>query len=146
MQKVNEMNMNIRKCLGTSALSEALLLACAIPALAKDSRTVNLAYDVVLKGTSLPAGQYSVRWETHTPEATIEIVQSYKVVLSTDGRVEERVNGYDRNVAAHTESRLDGRNNPYDYDTVVYNHAPEGRTSLMEIRFAHSNEVLVFNQ
>ena len=138
--------MNIRKSLGTSVLSVARALASGIPALAKNSRTMTLAYDVVLKGTSLPAGQYSVRWETHSPETTVEIVQSHKVILSTDGRAGERVNGYDRNVAAHTESRLDGCNKRYDYDVVVYNHAPEGTTSLMEIRFAHSNQVLVFNQ
>ena len=138
--------MNIRKSLGTSVLSAARLMASGIPALAKNSRTVTLAYDVVLKGTSVPAGKYSVRWVTHSPEATVEFVRNHQVVLSTKGRVEERINAFDRNVAAHTESRLDGRNNPYDYDAVVYNHVPDGTTSLMEIRFAHSNEVLVFNQ
>jgi hypothetical protein len=138
--------MNIRKSLGTSVLSVARLLASGIPALAKNSRTVTLAYDVVLKGTSLLAGQYSVRWVTHSPGATVEFVRNHQVVLSTEGRVEERINAFDRNVAAHTESRLDCRNNPYDYDAVFYNTASDGTMSLVEIRFAGSSNVLVFNQ
>jgi hypothetical protein len=140
------MNMNIRKYLGASVLSMARLLASGIPALAKNPRTVTLAYDVVLRGTSLPAGQYSVRWVIHSPEATVEFVRNHLVVLSTEGRVEERINAFDRNAAAHTESRLDCRNNPNDYDAVFYNTAPHGTTSLIEIRFAHSNKVLAFNQ
>jgi len=127
MKKENEMNMNIRKYLGTSVLSVALLLASGIPALAKDSRTVTISHDFVLNGTSLPAGKYIVRWETHSPEATVEFVQHHKLVLSTEGRVEERSKGYDR-------------------DAVVYNTASDGTMSLVEIRFAYSNKVLVFNQ
>jgi hypothetical protein len=121
------MNMNIRKSLGTSVLSVALLLASGIPALAKNSATVTLSHDLVLNGTTLPAGKCSVRWETHSPEATVEFVQHHKVVLSTEGRVEERSKGY-------------------DHDAVVYNTAPDGTMSLVEIRFAYSNKVLVFNQ
>jgi hypothetical protein len=124
----------------------ARLLTSRIPILAKNSRTVTLAYDVVLKGTSLPAGQYSVRWVTHSPKATVEFVRNHQVVLSTEGRVEERINALDRNVAAHTKSRLDCRSNLYDYDAVFYNTAADGTISLMEIRFAHSNKILVFNQ
>jgi hypothetical protein len=127
MKKENRMNMNIRKSLGTSALSVALLLASGIPALAKDSRAVTLSHDVVLNGTTLPAGKCSVQWETHSPEATVEFVRHHKVVLSTEGRVEERSKGYDR-------------------DAVVYNTASDGTMSLAEIRFARSNKVLVFNQ
>jgi hypothetical protein len=54
-------------------------------------------------------------------------VQHHKVILSTEGRVEERDKSYDR-------------------DAVVYNAAPDGTMSLVEIRFAHSNKVLTFNQ
>ena len=121
------MNMNIRKSLGTSALSVALLLASGIPALAKHSATVTLYRDLVLNGTSLPAGKYTVQWQTHSPEATVEIVRHHQVVLSTEGRVEERSKGY-------------------DHDAVVYNTAEDGTKSLVEIRFAGSSNVLVFNQ
>jgi hypothetical protein len=127
MKKENRMNMNIRKSLGTSVLSVALLLASGIPALAKNSRTVNFGHDFVLNGTTLPAGKCSVQWETHSPEATVEFVRHHKVVLSTEGRIEERSKWYDR-------------------DEVVYNTASDGTLSLSEIRFAFSNKVLVFNQ
>jgi len=121
------MNVNITKYLGTSVLSVALLLASGIPALAKNSRTVTFGHDFVLNGTTVPAGRWSVQWETHSPEATVEFAQHHKVVLSTEGRVEERSKGYDRNA-------------------VVYNTASDGTMSLVEIRFADSNKVLVFNQ
>jgi hypothetical protein len=99
-----------------------------------------------VKGTTLPTGQYSVQWETHSPEATVEFVQHHKVVLSTEGRVEERFRGYDRNVVLNTGSKIEERTNAYDRDAVVYNTAPDGTMSLVEIHFAYSNKVLVFNQ
>ena len=119
--------MNIRKYLGTSVLSVALLLASGIPGLAKNSGTVTLQQDAVLKGTTLPAGKYHVRWQSHSPEATIEFMRGSKVVISTEGRVEQRDKNYDRNAA-------------------VYSLASDGSRSLVEIRFAASKEVLVFNQ
>jgi len=121
------MNTKIRKYLGASALSVALLLAAGIPSLAASSGTVTLHHDAVLSGTSLTAGQYNIRWETHSPEATVQFVRRHKVVLSTEGRVE-------------------ARNKTYDHDTVVYNTAADGSMSLVEIRFAGSSDVLVFNQ
>jgi hypothetical protein len=121
------MKMNIRKCLGTSVLSVALLLASGIPGLARNSRTVTLGHDAILQGAALPAGRYSVEWETHSPEATVQFMQHHKVVLSTEGRVEQRDKKYDRNA-------------------VVYDTAPDGSMSLIELRFAGLNMVLVFNQ
>jgi len=119
--------MNIRKYAGISVLSVALLLASGIPGLAKNSGTVILQQDAILNGTALPAGTYHIRWETHSPEATIEFTRRHKVVISTEGKVEQRNQSYNRNA-------------------VVYNLASDGSRSLVEIRFASSNQVLVFNQ
>jgi hypothetical protein len=127
MKKENRTNMNIRKYFGASALSVALLLAAGIPGLAANSRTVTLRHAAVLSGTSLSAGQYDIRWESHSPDATVQFVRGRKVVLSTQGRVE-------------------GRNKTYDRNAVVYDSAPDGSLSLVEIRFAGSSDVLVFNQ
>jgi hypothetical protein len=140
------MNMHVRKYLGTSVLSVALLLASGIPALAKDSRTVTFSHDFNVNGTSLPAGQYSVRWENHSAGATIEFVQHRKVVFSTEGGFEERSKGYGRNVVFNKAGSLDEPANAYDRDSVVYNTASDGTMSLVEIRLAYSNKVLVFNQ
>jgi hypothetical protein len=119
--------MDIRKYLGTSILSAALLLACCIPALAKNSRTVDLRREVVLSGKTLPAGEYVVRWEARSPLATVEFKRGYKVVLSTEGRLEDR-------------------GKKYNADMVIYNTAADGTSTVSEIRFAGSSEVLVFNQ
>jgi len=118
--------MDIRKYLGTSILSVALLLASGIPGFAKNSRTVALNRDAVLSGKTLPAGTYVVQWEAHNPQAAVEFAQRHKVVLSTEGRIEDRGTKYDSN-------------------TVVYDTAPDGTSSISEIRFAGSSEVLVFN-
>ncbi len=124
------MNMKIRKCLGTSVLSVAILLASGMPALAKSSagsRTVMFRYGFVVNGTTVPAGKYSVRWQTHSPEATVDFVRRHAVVLSTEGRVDKRSKAYDRNA-------------------VVYDTASDGTMSLVEIRSAGSDKVLVFDQ
>jgi len=119
--------MTIRKHLGASVMALGLLLAAGIPGLAANSRTVTLRYDVVLSGTSLTAGQYHIQWQTHSPEASVQFVRRHKVVLSTEGKVE-------------------ARNKSYDHDAVVYNTAADGSMSVVEIRFAGSSDVLVFNR
>jgi hypothetical protein len=119
--------MDIRKYLGTSILAAALLLASGIPGLAKNSRTVALTHDAVLSGKTLPAGKYVVQWEAHSPQAAVEFAQGHKVVLSTEGRFEDRGKKYNSNM-------------------VVYDSASDGTSTISEIRFAGSSEVLVFNQ
>ena len=144
MKKENRMNMNIRKFLGTSALSVALLVAGGIPGLAKSSGSVTFSHDVVVNGATLPAGEYTVQWETHSPEATVEFVQHRKVVLSTEGKVEGR-KGFYRSMTLNSEGRTDERTNAYGDVAVVYNTASDGTMSLVEIHFAFSNKALVFN-
>jgi hypothetical protein len=119
--------MDIRKYLGTSILSAALLLGCGIPGFAKNSRTVAFTHDVVLSGTTLPAGQYVVQWEAQSPRASVEFARDHKVVLSTGCKLEDRGKKYPSNM-------------------VVYDTAADGTSTISEIRFAGSNEVLVFSQ
>jgi hypothetical protein len=119
--------MDMRKYLGMSIVLLALLLASGIPTLAKDSRHVTLGQDAVLRGTSLPAGEYVVRWTAHSPQAAVEFRQGHTVVLTTEGRIEDR-------------------GKKYDADMVLYNVAQDGTNTLREIRFAGSSQVLVFSQ
>ncbi len=119
--------MDMRKRLGKSILMVALLLASGVPAIAKDSRQVTLRHDAVLSGTSLPAGQYVIRWEAQSPRASVEFARGRKVVLTTEGRIEDR-------------------GQRYPADTVVYDTASDGTLTVSEIRFAGSSEVLVFKQ
>jgi len=120
------MKKNFRRYVATGVVTLGLLAAASLPALAKDSRTVTLDHAAVLNGSSLPAGKYNIQWQTHSPEATVEFMRHHKVVATTEGRVEQREKTYDR-------------------DMVVYNTASDGSMSVVEIRFADSNKVLVFN-
>jgi hypothetical protein len=126
MREEEGMNRSIRKCFVTGIVVLGLLLAAGIPALASNSGKITLSRNAVLHGKNLPAGKYTVEWKTHSPEATVQFVQRYKVVLFTEGRVEKRDKVYDSNA-------------------VVYDVAPDGSMSIIEIRFANSNKVLVFN-
>jgi hypothetical protein len=116
-----------RKWFGTGVLSLGLLLAAGISAAAKESRTIKLDHAIVLQGKKVPAGWYKVEWQTHSPEATVNLLQERKLVVSTEGRLELR----DRKSSC---------------DSVVYDTAPDGSMTLLEIRFAGSNKVLVFNR
>jgi len=115
-----------RKWLGTGVLSLGLLLAAGIPASAKESRTIKFEHAIVLEGKKVPAGWYKVEWQTHSPEATVKLLQQNRLVVSTEGRLEIR----------------DKKNY---CDSVLYDAAPDGSMTLLEIRFAGSNKVLVFN-
>jgi hypothetical protein len=116
-----------RKWLGTGVLSLGLLLAAGIPAAAKNARTVNIDHALALQGKNLPAGKYRVEWQTHSPEATVQFLRKGQLVATTEGRVEQR----DKTPCCNT---------------VVYDTAPDGTVTLLEIRFAGSNKVLVFNR
>ena len=119
--------MGIRRYLGTLILSVVLVLASGVPGLAKNARTVTLRHDAVLSGKTLPAGQYVIRWEAQSPRASVEFARGRKVVLSTEGRIEDR-------------------GQRYPADTVVYDTASDGTLTVSEIRFGGSSEVLVFKQ
>jgi len=119
--------MDIKRHLGTSILFVVLLLASGIPGFAKNSRTVAIAQKAVLSGTTLPAGQYAIRWEAHSNRATVEFAKGKKVILSTQCDLEDRGKKYESNM-------------------VVYNTDADGTNSIREIRFAGSSEVLVFNE
>lgn len=120
------MKRDMKKVLGVGVAALGIFLAAGIPALAKTSRSVTLQYGAVLQGSALPAGKYSVQWDKNSPEPTIQFLQHHKVVLSAEGRIEKRDKGYER-------------------DAIVYGTTPNGSISIVEIRFADSNRVLVFN-
>lgn len=137
--------MNFTKYIGISVLSVALVLAAGVSCLAKNSESITISHNVVVNGTTLPAGHYTVRWDAHSPETTVVFSQHRKVVLSTDGTVLTRKGNYRRMTMATPDKASEGAN-VYDPLAVVYNTAPDGTVSLVEIRLATSNKVLVFNQ
>ena len=118
--------MHFRKSFEIGILVFGLLLASGLPASAGNSGTLILLHDAFLRGKNLRAGNYLVEWKTHSPEASVQFSQRFKVALFAEGRVERRVKKYEEN-------------------SVVYSTAPDGSLSIIEIRFAKSDKVLVFD-
>jgi hypothetical protein len=119
--------MGFRRYLGIFFVSVVLVLAYGIPGLAKTARNVDIEHAVVVSGTTLPAGQYAVRWEAQNPQASVEFVRNKKVVASAPCKFEDR-------------------GKKYDSSTVIYATNPNGSNTISEIRFAGSSEVLVFSE
>ena len=137
--------MKFTKYMGASILPVALVLAAGVSCLAKDSEGVTFNHNVVVHGTTLQAGHYTVQWDDHNPEATVVFSQHRKVVLSTDGTVLTR-KGNHRFTAPATPQGASEEVTAYDAGSVVCDTAPDGTMSLVEIRVAASDKVLVFNR
>ena len=120
------MKTTTKKWFGIGILSLGLTLAAGISASAKEARTIDFEHAVVLQGKKVPVGWYKVEWQTHSPEATVQFSHGRKLVATTGGRVELR-------------------DKPATCDSVLYETAPDGSMTLLEIRFAGSNKVLVIN-
>jgi len=102
-------------------------MAAAVSARAGDSATITIGHDATVGGTLLVAGEYNVKWKSHSPEAEVTCQSSHglKVVAKTQGRIEKR-------------------NIVFDRDMVVYDEAPDGSHKLVELRFGGTNRALVF--
>ncbi len=110
-----------------SILALAVAILPAIPAFAKNARSILLPSNVVLNGTHLESGRYTIRWESHSPTLTVSIVQGKKTVATASATMVERGEAYPTN-------------------EVVTNSASDGTQVLKEIRFAGSRQVIVFSE
>ncbi|MGD0123709.1 MAG: hypothetical protein ABSF46_00010 [Terriglobia bacterium] len=119
--------MSVRRYLGILVASALLLLVCGISGFAKNSRNVAIEHPIVVSGTTLPAGQYAVRWEAQSAQASVQFVKDKKVVASAQCKFEDR-------------------GKKYDSSTVIYATNPDGSNTISEIRFAGSSQVLVFSE
>ncbi|MGA2982425.1 MAG: hypothetical protein ABSG32_01350 [Terriglobia bacterium] len=118
--------MRLRKTLSVTIIAMALFVAASAAAKAKDSRDVRLNYDATVAGSHLASGVYNIKWETHSPQATVSFLQGNKVVATAEGKVVDRGKKYQDN-------------------QIVYNEAGNGGRKIQEIRFRGSSEVIVFN-
>jgi len=119
--------MSVRRYLGIFVVSVLLLLVYGIPGFAKNSRNVAIERPVVVSGTTLPAGQYVIRWDAQSAQASVQFVKDKKVVASAQCKFEDRGKKYGSN-------------------TVIYFTNPDGSNTISEIRFGGSSQVLVFNE
>ncbi|MFZ0960745.1 MAG: hypothetical protein WAO35_07540 [Terriglobia bacterium] len=117
--------MKLRKTLCVTIVAMAFIFAASAPAPAMDSGNVLVHYDVTVAGSHLPSGSYNIRWETHSPEATVSFLHRNKVVATAQGKIVDR-----------------GRK--YSSNEVVYYVTDNGARQIQEIRFGGSSEVIVF--
>jgi hypothetical protein len=108
----------------TRALVPLLVLTASAFA-ASGSTTIQLFSAAQLNGKSLPAGEYKVKWESHSPEADVTFLRGNKAVAT-----------------AH--AKLVDRDQPYPEDAVVTQANSDGAQTIVEIRFRGKKSVLVF--
>lgn len=117
--------MRIRNQAGRLAVSLGLALVAVGPAFAKHAREVQLDQAVTINGQQLKPGKYQVNWETQGKQATVTFKHRKSVVTTT--------------------GTLVSRPNTTEHDTVVYTVDDNGASTVLELRFAGSNEVLSFD-
>ena len=110
----------------TRVLVPVLVLALTATALAATgSGTVSLSSATQLNGKSLAAGEYKVKWDSHSPDAEVTFLQGKTTVASAHAKL------VDRDEASR-------------WDAVVTRANPDGSKTLLEIRFEGKKSVLVF--
>ncbi len=118
--------MKFRKILALTFVATALLTAASLQAAKSKTQDLLVPYAGTIAGTHIASGQYRVKCETNGTSAKLTFILDWKVVATVEGRV---VN----------------RSEQYSVNEVVYQKKPDGSRYVQEIRFAHPNEVIVFN-
>jgi hypothetical protein len=121
------MEMKLMRTLSLTIVAMAFFVAAGAAAKPKDSRNLVLHSDVTVAGAHLARGTYSVKWQTHSPEATVSFLQGSKVVATAEGKVVDS-------------------GKMYESDSVLYDETADGPRVIREIRFKGSSEVIEFNQ
>ena len=114
-----------RNSLGVSVLVLALVLTASAPAFANDTRHVTLHHDMVLLGTPLQAGEYTISWASRSATATVTVSRKKDVLTSAEGKLVERGKKYDRNA-------------------ILFDTKADGTNTIREIRLAGSSQAIVF--
>lgn len=107
-------------------LVPVLVLALTVTAFAATGAgTVTLSSAAQVNGKSLAAGEYKVRWESHSPEADVTFLQGKAEVASAHAKVMDS-----------TEAALE--------DSVLTRANSDGSKSLLEVHFRGKKSFLVF--
>jgi hypothetical protein len=118
--------MSVTKVVGNLAMALVIMLVAGSSLYAKDSQTMTLKSPAVLGSTKFDPGSYKVMW-SGTSDSAVTFKQGKKVVATAQGKLVKR----------------DAK---YSTGGVVYTTNPDGSHSIQEIRFAGSDEVLVFGE
>jgi hypothetical protein len=119
--------MKVLKAVSLTIFAIAFIVAVGAAAKPKDAKNAALHYDASVAGSHLASGDYSVQWQTHSPEATVLFWQRGKVVATVEGKVVDR-------------------GKKYPADEVVYTEGGNGSRRIQELRFRGASEVIEFNQ
>lgn len=116
--------------MSVSKISKGLLLGVALllatSGFAANKGSMQVSDPVIVNGTQLPAGEYSVKWEGAGPNVEVSIMRGKNVVATVPARV------------------IDLNDSP-SRDSVVTLVNDDGHKSLNEIRFAGKTRALAIN-
>ena len=87
--------------------------------------TVTLSSAAQLNGKSLAAGEYKVKWESHSPDAEVSFLQGKATVASAHAKV------------------MDGTE-ASQWNSIVTRDNPDGSKALLEVHFKGKKSFLVF--
>jgi len=118
--------MNLTKTLSLTLAAMAFFAVSGAAAKTKDARNIVLRSDATLAGTHLTSGNYTVQWQTHSPNATVSFLQDGKVVATAEGKVVDR-------------------GTKYEFNEVMFDETADGTRVIQELRFKGSSEAIEFN-
>jgi hypothetical protein len=116
--------MSVRNHVGKLAMALVIVLVAGSSLYAKDAQTMTLKSPAMLGNTKFDPGSYKVTW-SGASDPTVTFKQGKKVVATAPGK-------------------LVTRDAKYNSGGVVYTTNPDGSHAIQEIRFAGSDQVLVF--
>jgi hypothetical protein len=110
-----------------AARKDLLLHGFTPRAFEKGSRDFRLPLALTLNGTQVPVGDYTISWESYSPDAVVKFSGSYNydVVATAEGK--------------WVKSEL-----PFQRNAVVWKKGSDGSQTLLEIRFGGMSRALVF--
>lgn len=101
-----------------------ILVLAAASAFAKNGRQLTITNDASIGAKTLHAGNYTVDWVSHSPQATVTFYSGKEAVAMVEGKWVDRGSEYKQNA-------------------VLYENHPDGSRSIIEIRFAGMKQALV---
>jgi cell division protein FtsN len=93
----------------------------------RGSRSLTVLSGLTLNGATMPAGDYTISWESYVTDAAVKVANGNKVVANADGKWVKRPVRY-------------------PHDAYMYRRNSDGSQTLLEIRFAGMNQALVFGK
>jgi hypothetical protein len=115
-----------KNSLGFSILVLGIFLSAGATAFADNVRNLSLPGNIVLQGTQLQAGAYTITWYHHSPQLTVKVANGEKVLVTASATLVDQKKTFER-------------------DTIVVSTKADGARVLRAIGFAGSSQAIVFD-